>query len=681
MIKKLTTLCLDGRLRPLDIQFAKQMRSLCSPELNDQEKDVVTLISAYLSNEYSQSNICLPFTKVSAPDYFGKQTWLLLDGIPDKEKWGDILSRSGVCGSGDTVTPIVFDKNRIYIYRNWLMEQNVANKIRQMSKSKPQTAKRLIKMRSILSRLFERNYKLLAKMLPTKQAECDENLFVFVCDFFDVKDDLIGTLDKAEIIKVCRAKPTLTNLKKLKKLIPETTNLNWQKVSAGVALTRQFTVISGGPGTGKTTTVSKLLAALCELADKPDFNIKLCAPTGKAAARLTESITTAMSVLPISEDVLKMIPRDASTIHRLLGAVYKKADFRHNAKNKLHLDVLVIDEASMIDLSLMSKLLDALPDDAIIILLGDKDQLASVEAGSVLGDICSFILDGVSDNQKTIIDKITGFEMTANEASSEFTDSLCMLRKSYRFHKNSGVGQLAYATNDGDAGRIQQVIDHGYPDLTFTELTSANYTQFIKDVAKEYEVYLDLITNKAAPIDVLKEFTDVRILCATREGECGLNAVNDKIETLLDNKGKITRSNTSAWYVGRPVMITKNDHALGLFNGDIGICMRDEDDKLYVFFEAADNNVRRFLPSRLPDHETIFAMTIHKSQGSEFGRTFMLLPEKMSPLLTRELVYTGFTRAKTDLRVCCLLPILFKAASIKTRRDSGLIDLLASKAA
>ncbi|MCY9861285.1 exodeoxyribonuclease V subunit alpha [Vibrio coralliirubri] len=678
MINKLSSLCLDGRLRPLDVQFAKQMRTLCLPELTEQEKDVVTLISAYLSNEYSKSNICLPFTKVEEPEYFGKNSWLLLDGLPEKGLWGEIFNKSGVCGNGGKVTPIVFDKCRMYIYRNWLMEQNVAAKIMQMSKSKAQTPKQLLKMKRTLNRLFARNYKLLAKALPAKQAENDDDLFMFVCDFFDVKEELLHSLPKAEIVKLCRGKPTLVNLKKLNKLLPEVTNLNWQKVSAGVALTRQFTVISGGPGTGKTTTVSKMLAALCELSEKPDLNIKLCAPTGKAAARLTESITAAMSQLPISADVLKLIPKEASTIHRLLGAVYKKADFRHNTKNKLHLDVLVIDEASMIDLSLMSKLLDALPDDAIIILLGDKDQLASVEAGSVLGDICSFIVDGVSDGQKAIIDKITGFDMEKSNSANEFTDSLCMLRKSYRFHKNSGVGQLAYATNDGNPSRIKSVIDFGYKDLTFTELSSANYTLFIKDVAKEYEVYLNLIANNSAPLDVIKEFTDIRILCATREGECGLNAVNDKIETLLDTKGKIARSNTSAWYVGRPVMITKNDHALGLFNGDIGICMRDEDQKLYVFFEAADNNVRRFLPSRLPDHETIYAMTIHKSQGSEFGRTFMLLPEKMSPLLTRELVYTGFTRAKTDLRVCCLLPVLLKAASIKTKRDSGLIDLLAS---
>lgn len=475
-----------------------------------------------------------------------------------------------------------------------------------------------------------------------------------------------------------------------------------------MALSRRFAVISGGPGTGKTTTVTKLLSAMVEqsLSQGKTPTIKLVAPTGKAAARLTESIGKAIEQLPLAPEVKANIPTESSTLHRLLGAIPNRAEFRHNRRNPLHLDILVVDEASMVDLSMMYKLVDALPEHARLILLGDKDQLASVEAGAVLGDICSFNSTGYSTAQGNLIAEMTGFDAIAKPRQAKagsanppaIADSLCMLQKSYRFDARSGIGQLAKAINNGSANQVDQVFAKGFGDIENHPLSSDSYNLMLRTLVHEYGAYLnrmnvpleELETQEARAKSVLDLFSQCRLLCSIREGDFGVKGLNHRIERALAARRLVNPHNDELWYHGRPVMVTRNDHGLGLYNGDIGICMLEADassssstddnsaPRLKVYFELPDGSVKAVLPSRVPDHETAYAMTIHKSQGSEFDLTLMILPPDFSPILTRELIYTGITRAKKRLMMFSDTNVLKRGIKVKTERVSGLGSRLTS---
>ena len=454
---------------------------------------------------------------------------------------------------------------------------------------------------------------------------------------------------------------------------------DWQKVAAAIAAQRRFSVISGGPGTGKTTTVTKLLALICEqslqLGREPV--IKLAAPTGKAAARLSESIAGAVSKLPLSVEQRASIPADASTLHRLLGVIPNSHSFRHNAENPLHLDLLVVDEASMIDLPMMARLLDALPDSARLILIGDRDQLASVEAGSVLGDICRWPGEvGYSAEQGEILSSLC--DISAADISQNYpsplADSVALLRKSYRFHDQSGIGHLARAVNTGDVARFTQVLKSAnFGDIELNPLTSEGYAALIARAVEGYSHYLRCVDDNATPEHILAQFNRLQLLCALREGPYGVAGLNETIRSALAKRRLV--SSEGQWFSGRPVIITRNDSVMELYNGDIGITLPDEDGNLRVWFEQS-GRMRAVLPSRLPEHETVFAMTVHKSQGSEFEQVLLLLPPDDSPVLTRELLYTGITRAKQSLALYGTDRIFRQATLRPTERNGGLADRL-----
>lgn len=454
---------------------------------------------------------------------------------------------------------------------------------------------------------------------------------------------------------------------------------DWQKVAAAIAAQRRFSVISGGPGTGKTTTVTKLLALICEqslqLGREPV--IKLAAPTGKAAARLSESIAGAVSQLPLSIEQRAAIPAEASTLHRLLGVIPNSHSFRHNASNPLHLDLLVVDEASMIDLPMMARLLDALPESARLILIGDRDQLASVEAGSVLGDICRWPGEvGYSAEQAEILSSLC--DISAGDISrnypSPLADSVALLRKSYRFHDQSGIGHLARAVNTGDVPRFTQVLKRDtYSDIELNPLTSEGYTALITRAVDGYSHYLRCVDDKAAPEHILAQFNRLQLLCALREGPYGVAGLNETIRSALSKRRLVPSE--GLWFSGRPVIISRNDSVMELYNGDIGITLPDEEGNLRVWFEQS-GRMRAVLPSRLPEHETVFAMTVHKSQGSEFEQVLLLLPPDDSPVLTRELLYTGITRAKQSLALYGTDRVFRQAMLRPTERNGGLADRL-----
>ena len=463
----------------------------------------------------------------------------------------------------------------------------------------------------------------------------------------------------------------------LGRLFPATAEApDWPRIACALAARGAFGVITGGPGTGKTTTVAKLLAILVEtgLQGGKAPAIRLVAPTGKAAARLTESIGAALQALDLPPEWVQAIPTEAGTLHRLLGVIPGRSQFRHHRGNPLHLDLLVVDEASMVDLPMMARLLDALPRHARLILLGDKDQLASVEAGAVLGDICSFIEQGISPAQADWLSRQTGYRLQGTPAGASVRDSLCLLSKSWRFDQHSGIGQLARACNSGDGAAVEAVWGAGFGDIRLHPWAGEAYNALIAEGVAGYGSYLKAARAGEDPAAVFKAFNGFQILCALRDGPFGVMGLNERLELALAKAGLIQRDGD--WYAGRPVMVVRNDHGVGLYNGDMGLCLPDDTGRLKVWFEQPDGTLRALLPSRLPPHETVYAMTIHKSQGSEFAHTVLVLPDSPSPLLTRELVYTGITRAKARLDLYGDRALLAQAVRKKTERYSGLADRL-----
>lgn len=460
--------------------------------------------------------------------------------------------------------------------------------------------------------------------------------------------------------------------------------IDWQKLACALATRGAFSIITGGPGTGKTTTVVRLLALLQSPAverGKP-LRIRLAAPTGKAAARLTESISHQVQSLQVPEDVRQKIPSEVTTVHRLLGSRPGTRHFRHHAGNPLPLDVLVVDEASMIDLEMMANLLDALPPHARMVLLGDKDQLASVEAGAVLGDLCRDAEAGMySPQTQAWLESVSGEDLSrsglqqGDDQHHALAQQVVMLRHSRRFVAGSGIGQLAKLVNqqqDQDARAL--LAARQYPDLFSLVLKGEQDRALSRllldgqgDGPQGYRHYLGVmhaqrpqnLTQIEDPRSVewarqvLNAFDEFQLLCAVRKGPWGVEGLNRRITETLFTAGLIESDHQ--WYEGRPVLMTRNDYGLGLMNGDIGIALRlpegpveENRQALRVAFPRNDGSggVRFVLPSRLNDVETVYAMTVHKSQGSEFAHTALILPEALNPVLTKELIYTGITRAK-----------------------------------
>nr|WP_244369710.1 exodeoxyribonuclease V subunit alpha [Pseudoalteromonas xiamenensis] len=461
--------------------------------------------------------------------------------------------------------------------------------------------------------------------------------------------------------------------------------VDWQKVACANAVLNGFSIITGGPGTGKTTTVTKLLAILQSLYQGAPLNIKLVAPTGKAAARLSESIKSAKHKLALPEMLSTLIPEDGQTLHRLLGVIPFSNKFRHNESNPLHLDVLIVDEASMVDLSLMAKLVKALPKGARLILLGDKDQLASVDTGCVLGDLCQKLTLGVTPSytpehrlQLENLCEAVFSAAVSEQDDFKLRDSLSFLQKSHRFNEQSGIGQLALAVNNNDSRHLDWVLAQGFADIQLENLSQQSYTNLILGSAQRYAQYLTAIARNEKPSMVHELFNQYRLLCAVREGAYGANELNFKIEQALVQQGLILR--TGRFYLGMPIMITHNDYQLKLFNGDIGILMLDDDGELKASFIDDAGETRFFYPARLPQFELAYVMTIHKSQGSEFPHTAILLPpmQKAQQGINRQLVYTGITRAKLKLELVAQPEVLKLAMRKSVQRSSGLYERLIS---
>ncbi|MGM0608920.1 MAG: exodeoxyribonuclease V subunit alpha [Candidatus Muiribacteriota bacterium] len=474
-------------------------------------------------------------------------------------------------------------------------------------------------------------------------------------------------LEKTQIhIKFDKDKKDIINI--ISSLFQREDGINWPKIAAAVSISKKFTAITGGPGTGKTHTVSRIIALWLKI--NINKKIVIAAPTGKAASRLNESIRQAKEEMNISNEIKEKFPEKAFTLHRLLRSKRYSSSFRHNKENPLAYDIVIVDEASMIALPLMAKLLQALDAKTQLILLGDRNQLASVEVGSVFGDICR------DENVDSFTDPFLNFikhelnqniDLSYNSRKTSLNgwieNSIVELKKSHRFTDKSSIKKLSYSVNNGDFENVIKILN----DKSAENVNIDNY--FFKSLWKNLkdiiQTYFNFKKENYNIRDIFNYMNKFKILCALRKGIAGVQNINKLIEDILGKNGV---------YEFKPIIIKENDYNIKLFNGDSGIFLRDEDGNLKAFFEDEDseNGFRSINPARLPSYEPAYAITIHKSQGSEWENILILLPQKFNPVLSRELLYTAITRTKKNILIASENEIIKKMTKTQVNRISGL---------
>ncbi len=629
------TVAASGALEPLDLHFARLIRRRAGGDIG--RADIVALTAALLSRERSRGHSCIdlrdwanhPFPAGDvAPE--ARQRGTLLPPLPDRLTWQRALDDSDLVTDGSTCclrppggpAPLVLDADRIYLARYWHAEQRLAANLRRRLASAP----------------------------PRLDARALAPLF----------RDLFPT------------SPGGTSFDS-----PPSGGTDRQAVAAATALASRVTLISGGPGTGKTTTVGRVLALL--LATDPELRIALAAPTGKAAARLGEAVAEQADRLPVDDELRARLPASASTLHRLLGYQPRRDRFRHHAGRPLAIDVLVIDEVSMVDLLLMDATISALPAPARVILLGDKDQLTSVETGSVFGDLCAAAgLGGTSplrsgrsaELYQALSDRRPGTDAPAPEPAGQLLqDAAVELTTSFRFRDQPGISDLATTVRRGDASRTLAVLDDPEHEEVRRLEPPAEVGAVLAPVLDPLNAYLDA----SSPAEALVRLGGFRVLCARRRGPWGVERLNVAVERYLVTTGHPVNEGS---YPARPILITANDYQLKLFNGDLGVCWL-EAGRMWAFFPDPNQSESRRLPlARLPPHETAWAMTVHKAQGSELDHVLLVLGDVDSRVMTRELLYTGATRARRSVVIVSSADVLRGAVARRSRRVSGLADAL-----
>jgi len=591
----------------------------------------VLLAAALASRAVRNGHVCLDLARVAKPEDGSSSSssspspaLALTDAdgaplalpLPALDEWLGALRASRVVGGASDVTPLVLDGERLYLRRYFRYETRLAEQLAQRIAHLDTTLDGKA-LRASLDRLFPR-----------------------------------AGLASGE--------------------------LDLQRLAALVAVARRFCIISGGPGTGKTTTVVKILALLAEqalLAGRKKLHVALVAPTGKAAARLREAILEQRAKLDVEERIRAIVPDETSTIHRALKPIGGTLNrFQHHADNPLPTDVLLVDEASMVDLALMARLVDALPPHARLILLGDRNQLASVEAGAVFGDLCGASRAvGFSRAFAAHVGKLTADELPiANDDEASIGDCVVQLRRNYRYPAGSGIAALAQAINDGDAEGVLAVLAAGHEDVKHFPGPPAGEGGLGEAlracVVAGYGPYL----REKEPRACFDAFGRFRVLAAHRRGPHGVERLNALVEDALAGEGMLPAS--GPWYARRPVMVRENDYQVGLFNGDVGLVLPDAEDgdAARVWFFGAQGAARKLAPSRLPAHETVFAMTVHKAQGSEFDEVAVVLADKPSPIITRELLYTAVTRARRRVFVVGDRSTILVAVKSPIERASGM---------
>ncbi|QDA57326.1 exodeoxyribonuclease V subunit alpha [Thermomonas aquatica] len=459
-------------------------------------------------------------------------------------------------------------------------------------------------------------------------------------------------------------------------LFPEARDGDHQARAAALSLRRALLLVTGGPGTGKTTTIARLLVlriAQALQAGNVPLRIALAAPTGRAADRMAESLrraTAQMAAQGIDPQLLAALPAQASTLHRLLGTVPDTPRFRHHADNPLPFDVVVVDEASMVDLPLMCKLSEAVADGAQLVLLGDPDQLPSVEAGDVLAAILAAAGagDALSADDADALHPLLGsmpFESRPVDADADgLRGHRVHLQRGWRQDEALQLAPLAEAVRNGDAREALALLRSG-------RLANVHFHEHADDPLQARPDLLGhfrTLASHADPADALRQANRLRLLTALREGAQGARGLNARIEAALSGR---RIGSPPAWFPGRLLLVTENSYRHGLFNGDVGICLADEAGTPLAWFPG-EGGVRAFHPAALPAHESAFAMTVHKAQGSEFDEVWLQLPRVDSRVLSRELVYTGMTRARSALHVAGSAEVIAAALGRHAGRVSGL---------
>jgi exodeoxyribonuclease V alpha subunit len=606
-LKKLSRLQQQDIIEEIDLELCRFFVEE-HPDVSDAVLQAACLVS-YL---YRQGDVCLQLSEYAGQPFFsGEEQSFDGESITalDLERWTEKLTQSRFVGPPGSFRPLILDEQqRLYLHKLWYHEKALAD--------------------ALLEKCKTGETDIDASLLQ----EGLERLFTF----------------------------------------ESTEETDWQKVAAALAVKQNMSIISGGPGTGKTSTVVRILALLIEQGQSrnQEPSIALTAPTGKAAARLQDSIRSAQDQLPVEETVRAAIPDEAATLHQLLGARRHTSRFKYNKENPLPHDVIIVDEVSMVDQRLMSRLMEALLKGTKLILLGDKDQLASVEAGSVLGDICMKARNEFTPESATWLAGvgISLSEEVVNEDPQRLTDHVILLTKSYRFDESSGIGKLSTAVNQGAADlSIQLIANQDYQDITLLDNESIDaFQDLLEEKTKRYFQKLQHCESPQEAFDILGQF---RILAAHRKGPWGIRYINQYVENILRREGHISKY--TRWYPGKPIMVNINDYRLGLFNGDTGICYPNEEGDLRVYFQHEDT-IRAIAPSRLPDYNRAYALTVHKSQGSEFDHIFLILPAEVSGILSRELIYTAITRARTQVSILSSQKVLRKGIEKRIKRSSGL---------
>ncbi len=599
---------------PIDLWFGQKIT-----ELDAREETVILITAAFISRLSRQGDVCLNLNA-----YTGKTDILYKEDdacassfvFPEIKKWLQILNTRPCVGEPEEYKPLILNKNRVYMYKFWVWEKKIAKYIKSKS-GEP----------------FE---------------QCDINAAKQIFNrIFDIDN-------------------------------PKT----YPIILAGVsALLKKLTVIIGGPGTGKTTAAANILAMLIniETAKNSDKNMKIAfaAPTGKAAARLKEAMAKVKTDINYDKKILSLIPETSYTIHRLLKPTFDFSAYRHNKTNPLDFDIIVIDEASMIDIKLMTALIEAIDKDTKVIILGDKNQLASVEPGAVLADICGDNkAESFSKNFISLVQQITGINQNSLknlQIKDNSFDNIIEFKTDFRFDKESGIKKLSDLINDQKAKEAFDYLKKGSKkDIKFiTVKKPADLHYELQKAVLTY--YKDYLTSENLE-DCIRLFNQFKILCAVKKGYYGINTLNMAIEKMLEAKKLISLK--TKWYHKKPLLITKNDYQTNLFNGDTAIVFNTDQNIPYAVLSDSNGKIRQIACSMLAHYQTAYAITVHKSQGSEFDNVILVLPDAKYPVLTKELIYTAVTRAKKKVTILGTEEIFLYCVQRKAERASGLKEEL-----
>jgi exodeoxyribonuclease V alpha subunit len=598
----------DGIMRPEHVALGELVA-----KLNASDDPQLTLAAALVSDQLARGHVCLDLVGVRKLVFTvgdSRDRYVSYDDWPAAEPWIEHLCSSVAVSvrpcadGGDNLDrPLVLDVDhaRLYLARYWFFQQRLAAELAQ---------------------------RIAAAALPLDE------------------DQLAAGIQR---------------------LFPDRQERGGrdQSLAAANAVDQRVAVITGGPGTGKTTTVAKLIALrlmqpVRGAAEDGTAKVLLMAPTGKAAQRLNESLASVTRRLDVDEGIReKMSGVQAGTIHRLLGWTplppERGGPFRHHAGLPLEADVVLVDEASMVDIGTMWRLFDAIRPEAQVILMGDRDQLASVEAGGVLADLCGespFADPGrMSQPRRELLERRTGLPLPKDgvPGADPLADHVVNLRHSHRFDPGGGIGRLAASIREGDADGAMDALRRSDPDeIAWTDGAGAEKTlsMVLDEAVSRHGSCLELLkTYPRGSLEIVRHLGGFRVLCAHRTGGLGASAVNQRIAWRLEAAGLIDAR--AEVYAGCPIMVTRNDHDRRLFNGDVGLIVQGEKEGMLsgLFEDASAAEGCRSVPAvLLPATKPCYAMTIHKSQGSQFHEVMVVLPERPSPILSRELLYTAITR-------------------------------------